>query len=40
MMPGSFRQALAKHYIGYDLQDWPRLGFDGEQRHYPWVGAS
>jgi len=45
MVPGSFRHALASHYIVYDLQDWrhvrwPRLSFDGEQRHYPLVEAS
>lgn len=40
LAPGSFRHALANHYIAYGLQEWPhvrwpRVGFDGGERHYP-----
>ena len=41
---GSFRHALANHYIAYGLEEWPhvrwpRVGFDGEERRYPVVEA-
>jgi hypothetical protein len=37
---GSFRHALANHYIARGLADWPhgrwpRVAFDGSERHYP-----
>lgn len=40
LAPGSFRHALANHYIAYGLQEWPhvrwpRVGFDGGERRYP-----
>ena len=42
---GSFRHALANHYIGYGLEAWPhvrwpRVGFDGQERRYPIAEAS
>ena len=40
LAPGSFRHALANHYIAYGLQEWPhvrwpRVGFDGGERYFP-----
>jgi len=40
LAPGVFRHALANHYIGYGLEEWPhrqwpRIGFDGAQRRWP-----